>query len=72
MLLPLQGAPSLCLGKPRALPWAKCFWALAFPSAADFQFSPRMLIVSTSAADFQFSPRMLMQQLMAFDFLFDH
>ena len=24
MLLPLQGAPSLCLGKPRALPWAKC------------------------------------------------
>ena len=56
MLLPLQGAPSLCLGKPRALPWAKCFWALAFPSAADFQFSPRML----------------MQQLMAFDFLFDH
>ena len=22
------------------MPWARCFWALAFPSAADFQFSP--------------------------------
>ncbi len=25
---------------PRALPWAMGFWALAFPSAADLQFSP--------------------------------
>ena len=53
MLLPLQGAPLLCMGKPRALPWARCFWAfsprqlmrqlmaLAFPSAADFQFCVR-------------------------------
>ena len=35
--------------KPRALPWARCFWALAFPSAADFQFSPRQRLVVANA-----------------------
>ena len=39
MLLPLQGV-LLYMRLPRASPWSRRFWALAFPSAADFQFSP--------------------------------
>ena len=59
MLLPLQGAPSLGMGKPRALPWAKCFWA----------FSPRQLMHRLSDLGLPFGrrfpiiPRQLMRAI---------
>ena len=45
MLLPLQGGYTNCF-VPRALPYAMCFWALAFPSAADlFDVQPVCYVI---------------------------
>ena len=52
MLLPFQGAPLLCMGKPRVMPWARCCWA----------FSPRQFMRAAYGVgfllvrQFQFSP----------------
>ena len=45
MLLPFQGVSYLS-DSPRAMPWAMCFWALAFPSAADlFDVQPACHVI---------------------------